>query len=80
MQYTVEIQASNADGTIWQALAPAETVDGADSAGDAAMMVGFNQNITEGSNWRIAVWDGADADTGTTPVLVVPYEAGNEVG
>ncbi len=25
--YTVEIQASNTDGTTWQALAPAETID-----------------------------------------------------
>lgn len=65
--FTVQIEASNADGTIWQALAPAETVDSDDTAAELAAEVAANQNIAEGSNWRVRVWDGEDADTGTDP-------------
>jgi hypothetical protein len=70
--YIVEIQASNSDGTIWQALAPAETVTTDDaSAEEVAREVAGNQNIAEGGNWRVCVWDGADADTGTEPAYAL---------
>ena len=65
-EYTVEIQASNADGTIWQAMAPAETVT-AENAEEAARDTAANQNIAEGDNWRVAAWEGAEADTATEP-------------
>jgi prevent-host-death family protein len=68
--YTVEIQASNAEGTIWQALAPAETVESTDSADQVAADVAQNQNIAEGDNWRVVVWEGDNADTGVDPVAV----------
>lgn len=63
--YTVEIQASNADGSVWQAVAPAEnvTVTGHELAQDIAINVAYNQAIADGDNWRVMVWDGANADT-----------------
>jgi hypothetical protein len=74
MKYTVEIQASDADQSIWQALHPAETVE-ADSAEDAAQMTAQNQNIADGDRWRVLAWDGADADTGTKPAAEVYPQA-----
>lgn len=68
--YTIEIQASNDDQTIWQTLAPAETIDSDDTAAEVAAEVAANQTIAEGSNWRVRVWEGADADTGTEPAAV----------
>ena len=70
MTYTVEIQASNADRDIWQALAPAETVTEVGTAGEIAQMVALNQNVADGDNWRVCVWDGADADTGVEPAHI----------
>lgn len=65
--FTVEIQASNDDFTIWQALHPAENVDSDGTPADVAADVARNQNVAEGHNWRVRVWDGADADTTTEP-------------
>lgn len=67
--YTVQVEASNADRSIWQALAPAENVTAlnGETARDIAEMVASNQNIADGDNWRVRVWDGADADTSSTP-------------
>lgn len=65
--YTVEIQASNADRTIWQALAPAETIETDDTAAEVAADTAANQNLAEGSDWRVRVWEGDDADTATEP-------------
>ncbi|WP_045740853.1 hypothetical protein [Actinoplanes rectilineatus] len=65
--YTVVIEASNNDGTIWQALAPSETVEDDATAEDIAQWTASNQNIAEGNNWRVRVWNGADADIHTTP-------------
>lgn len=65
--YTVEIQASNADRTIWQAVAPAETVETDDTAAELAADTAANQNIAEGSDWRVRVWEGDGADTATEP-------------
>jgi len=61
--FTVEIQASNADQSVWQALHPAENTEG-DSAETVAVDVAQHQTIAEGDNWRVCVWDGNDADTG----------------
>lgn len=72
--YTVEIQAGNAEGTIWQAMAPAETVNDNGSAEQVALDMLTNQNVLDLDNngpWRIAVWIGADADTGTEPTYVL---------
>lgn len=73
--YTVEIQAGNDDGTIWQAMEPAETVMDSGSAEQVALDTIGNQTIldlTEGGGpWRIAVWNGANADTKTAPGFVL---------
>jgi len=59
--YTVKIEACNTDGTIWQAMHPAEQID-ADSVRDAAEAVATNQTIAEGGGWRVLVFlDAADA-------------------
>lgn len=65
--YTVVIQASDADGDIWQALHPAETITTADSAEQVARDVAQNQNLAEGTGWRVRVWLGDDTDTATEP-------------
>lgn len=65
-QYTVVVEASNADGTIWQALAPAETAEG-DTTESVAQWTATNQTVADGDNWRVLVWDGADADTNAKP-------------
>lgn len=65
--YTFEIQASDTTGRIWQAMAPAETVESTDSPDKVAADIAYNQNLAEGDNWRVRVWIGADADTYTDP-------------
>lgn len=67
--YTVEIEASNPDGTIWQALAPAETVTAfnGETAEQVAAFAATNQDIADGDHWRVRVWEGRDADTGAEP-------------
>lgn len=73
MQYTVVVEASNEDGTIWQALEPAENIDTAAwgdkpwTAEEVAAVTASDQNIADGENWRVRVWEGQDADTGTEP-------------
>lgn len=73
--YTVEIEAGNDDGTIWQAVHPAETVDtatwtrtGAEWEPSAvAEEVAAHQTVAEAGRFRVRVWPGADADTGSEP-------------
>jgi len=68
--FTVEIQAGNADGTIWQAMAPAENIDRVETASDVAFDVLHNQNVLDEDgvgHWRIVVWIGTDADTSCSP-------------
>lgn len=72
--FTVEIQAANDDGTIWQAVAPAETIRRADprfvlfdNAADLAWAVAEHQDVADGARWRVRVWEGAAADTGVEP-------------
>lgn len=70
--YTVQIQAGNSDQVIWQGLHAAENVE-ADETTTAEMIAedaASIQNIAEGSNWRVCVWTGADADTGTEPAYI----------
>jgi hypothetical protein len=71
--YTVEFQASDDSGQVWQAMHPAETVTAFndETVGQVARFAAGNQDIAEGTNWRVAVWDGRDADTGTDPVYVL---------
>jgi antitoxin (DNA-binding transcriptional repressor) of toxin-antitoxin stability system len=73
--FTVEIQASDDNQEIWQAMAPAENVPAEDfgddmTRQDIAAAIGCNQNIADGRNWRVCVWEGADADTNTEPAAV----------
>jgi hypothetical protein len=86
MEYTVQIQAyggsagSAASGAvafspergIWQAMHPAESVTGT-SADEVAQDVAAIQDVAEGTGWRVAVWEGADADTGIEPAAT--YES-----
>ena len=70
--FTVQVEASNPDGTVWQAVNQAETIDpsawGGDwSAQEVAETTAANQTVAEGTNWRVQVWAGADADTSTDP-------------
>lgn len=67
--FTVEIQAGSDETGIWQALAPAETAEG-DTAQEVAEWTAQNQNVAEGYDWRIVVWDGQDADTGGEPAHI----------
>jgi hypothetical protein len=81
--YTVEIQAGNEDATIWHALRPAENLSTTGTAETAASDA-FDNQTTAGDDdeynpllddglpsWRIVVWDGADADTGSTPAYIL---------
>lgn len=73
--FTVQIQAGNEDGTIWQAIEPAETVHDDGPADQLALDVIANQNVldltADGGPWRIAIWAGHDADTSTTPTYTL---------
>lgn len=64
--YTVQVEASNADGTIWQAVAPSETVN-LTAPGwtpqKVAEMAARDQTEADGHNWRVRVWTGGNADT-----------------
>lgn len=79
--YTVQIQASNSDQTIWQALHPAENVE-ADETTTLDLIaedVADDQNIAEGGDWRVCVWAGADADTGTEPDYIYDATADDKI-
>lgn len=72
--YTVEIQATD-NGTDWQTMNPTpETItdlDAADmgytDAADVARDIAGHQNIAEGEDWRVRVWEGENPDLGTEP-------------
>lgn len=69
--YTVQIQASNAAGDIWQPMRPAETIrDVTDSPEKLARDVAATEIASDDGNWRIVVWSGADADITVAPVHV----------
>ena len=68
-EYTVMIEAGDADGAEWQALAPPETALG-DSAVEVARWTATNQDVAEG-NWRVRVWEGSDADISADPAAQV---------
>lgn len=65
-EYTVVVEAGNADGTIWQSLAPAETATG-ETAEAVSEWAATNQTLADGGHWRVRVWDGPDADTASEP-------------
>ncbi len=65
--YTVLIETGDSRDGIWQALAPAENTSSDDSAVEVAAWVAANRNVADGDHWRVRVWSGTDADTGTTP-------------
>jgi hypothetical protein len=62
--YTVKIEASG-DREIWQALAPAETVEDDGTAAEVAAFVAGNQTVAKSGVWRVRVWIGDD--TGVEP-------------
>lgn len=69
--YTVEVQARSTDSTIWQAVAPAETIDAMD-AEEAARVTVDNQNVIDPHGegpWRIVAWKGNDASGNDAYVL-----------
>lgn len=55
VQYRVEIDATNADGTIWQTM-HVERIESDGTAIDLAENVAQNQSITEGDGWRVRVF------------------------
>lgn len=59
MEYTVVVEASNEDRTVWQALAPAEALTSTDRAEDVARWTASNQTLAEGGHWRVRVWEGS---------------------
>ena len=62
--WTVLIEAADQTATAWQAVHPAETMDGP-SAEWVAGLVADSQTLVAGPGpWRVRVWSGADADTG----------------
>lgn len=65
--YTVVIEASDENNAVWQALEPAETVDDDGTAAEVAAWTAQNQNIVDRGPWRVRVWIGNDADTGSQP-------------
>lgn len=52
--YRVEIQASNADCSIWQTMS-SEDVEHDGTALDLAEITAAHQNIAEGNGWRVWV-------------------------
>lgn len=74
--FTVQIEAGNEDGAVWQAMHPAENVNGPGPAAQVAFDVLANQNVLsldDGGPWRIVVWSGVDADTSSEPVHVLDH-------
>lgn len=69
--YTVEIQAGNDEGTVWQAMEPAETVEESCDAEDVAHIAAGNQNVIDpdGGPWRIVVWSGDTTDSEPAHIL-----------
>lgn len=70
--YTVQIEASNADATVWQAISLSEDVQDTGTAQDVAEAVGNNQDVAY-DNWRVLVWEGAGADTSSVPAYTFDY-------
>lgn len=68
-EYTVLIEAGDADGAKWQAVSPPQTTTG-DSAAEVARWTAVNQDVAEG-HWRVRVWDGRKADTSAGPAAEV---------
>lgn len=72
--YTVQIEAGNAEGTVWQALQPAENISDPGPADQVALDVLTNQNVLaldDNGPWRIVVWNGDDADTSAEPAHIL---------
>jgi hypothetical protein len=70
--YTVQIEASNADATVWQAISLSEDVQDLGTAQDVAEAVATEQNVAY-DNWRVLVWEGAGADTSSVPAYTFDY-------
>ncbi len=79
--YTIQIEVGSqpqagphVQDTVWQAIAPSETVtdDHPDfgTAQGVADAVAANQNATNADLWRVLVWNGVDADTSTKPAAI----------
>src|SRR4051794_10065865 len=74
MGYTVEIQAGNADGTVWQAMQPAGNVTDIGSPEQVAYDAIANEDINvldDNGPWRVCVWTGFDADTSADPAYII---------
>lgn len=73
--YTIQTEAGNDDGTIWQAVHPSEHVWSDGTAQDLADEVADNQTVADGDRWRVLIWDGADADTNSAPTAIHTHDA-----
>jgi hypothetical protein len=64
-EYTVVVEAADETGDGWQPLAPAENVTNDGTADEVARWTADNHTMGGAGNWRVRVWDGADADQST---------------
>jgi len=60
--YTVQIEAGDVDGAVWQAVAPSETIETEETAAELAAWVATNQTVADGWRWRVLVWTGDEPD------------------
>lgn len=67
--YTIQIEAGDVDGTIWQAVEPSETVDANESATELVGWVASNQNVANGYRWRVRAWEGSGTEGEPAAVL-----------
>jgi hypothetical protein len=61
-EYTVIVEELDESADVWEPLAPAETVTNDGSAEEVARWTASNQTMAAAGNWRVRVWEGADAD------------------
>lgn len=73
--YQIEIQASHADGDIWQTM-HLDSVDTDQDPAEVADAVAANQNIAEGDTWRVRITEIDPLGDATGPWIVDHYADG----
>jgi hypothetical protein len=61
-EYTVIIEERDESTGTWEPLAPAENVTDEGTAEEVARFQAGNDTMAAAGNWRVRVWEGADAD------------------
>jgi len=69
-EYTIRVETSDESGQVWEPVRPPETVD-AENDVTAAVTAAATEVTAKASGafWRVAVWDGANADTSHAPAV-----------